>query len=311
MRAQPGTSSLRAILYMDEIFGYMPPTANPPSKMLFLTLLKQARAYGLGLVLATQNPVDLDYKGLSNTGTWFIGRLQTERDKMRVMEGLEGATAGGKFDKQGMERTLAGLGKRVFLLHNVHENEPVVFSTRWVMSYLPGPVYARSDQAPDEGSQGGACDSWRRRPSRRPPPPKRKKPVPIARRRRCRRRWISTSYRPSARPARARSWCIFPWWWRRRDVGYSSARYNLNDEKRFGLVCEIDDGPVPVDWDNARSWTLDFDQLETEPGRRCELFGVAGAGPQRKELCKVGEASEALVAQQQVAHAVQERDHSR
>ena len=98
MRAQQGTSSLRAILYMDEIFGYMPPVANPPSKRLFLTLLKQARAYGLGLVLSTQNPVDLDYKGLSNTGTWFIGRMQTERDKARVMEGLEGASDG-SFDK--------------------------------------------------------------------------------------------------------------------------------------------------------------------------------------------------------------------
>jgi hypothetical protein len=139
MRSQPGTSSLRAILYMDEIFGYMPPVANPPSKKLFLTLLKQARAYGLGLVLATQNPVDLDYKGLSNTGTWFIGRLQTERDKARVMEGLEGATAG-NFDKQKMERTIAGLGKRRFLLHNVHEDEPVVFSTRWALSYLAGPL---------------------------------------------------------------------------------------------------------------------------------------------------------------------------
>ena len=117
----------------------MPPVANPPSKKLFLTLLKQARAYGLGLVLSTQNPVDLDYKGLSNTGTWFIGRLQTERDKARVMEGLEGAS-GGNFNKQAMERTIAGLGKRRFLLHNVHENEPVVFGTRWVMSYLAGPL---------------------------------------------------------------------------------------------------------------------------------------------------------------------------
>src|SRR5210317_1069527 len=140
MRTQPGTSSLRAILYMDEIFGYMPPVANPPSKKLFLTLLKQARAYGLGLVLSTQNPVDLDYKGLSNTGTWFIGRLQTERDKARVMEGLEGAAHGGRFDRQKMEQTLAGLGKRRFLLHNVHEDEAVVFNTRWVMSYLAGPL---------------------------------------------------------------------------------------------------------------------------------------------------------------------------
>src|SRR5690606_23098308 len=140
MRAQQGTTSLRAILYMDEIFGYMPPVANPPSKQLFLTLLKQARAYGLGLVLATQNPVDLDYKGLSNTGTWFIGRLQTERDKARVMEGLEGVAHGGRFDRSAMEQTLAGLAKRQFLLHNVHEDEAVVFNTRWAMSYLAGPM---------------------------------------------------------------------------------------------------------------------------------------------------------------------------
>ena len=93
MRSQPGTSSLRAMLYMDEVFGYFPPTANPPSKTPMLTLLKQARAFGLGVVLATQNPVDLDYKGLSNCGTWFLGRLQTERDKLRVLDGLEGASA--------------------------------------------------------------------------------------------------------------------------------------------------------------------------------------------------------------------------
>ena len=141
MRSQPGTSSLRALLYMDEIFGYFPPTANPPSKQPMLTLLKQARAFGLGCVLATQNPVDLDYKGLSNTGTWFLGRLQTERDKMRVLEGLEGAaaSAGTKFDKQKMEQTLAGLGSRVFLMNNVHEDQPVIFKTRWALSYLRGP----------------------------------------------------------------------------------------------------------------------------------------------------------------------------
>ena len=112
MRGQPGTTSLRALLYMDEIFGYFPPVANPPSKLPLMTLLKQARAFGLGVVLATQNPVDLDYKGLANTGTWFIGRLQTERDKARVLEGLRGASAsaGKTFDKNRMEQTLAGLG---------------------------------------------------------------------------------------------------------------------------------------------------------------------------------------------------------
>jgi hypothetical protein len=119
MRTQPGTTSLRAILYMDEIFGYFPPVKNPPSKAPLMTLLKQARAFGLGVVLSTQNPVDLDYKGLSNTGTWFIGRLQTDRDKARVLEGLEGAAAGTGFDRGSMEEILAGLGQRVFLLNNV------------------------------------------------------------------------------------------------------------------------------------------------------------------------------------------------
>ena len=142
MRRQSGTSSLRALLYMDEVFGYLPPTARPPSKRPMLTLLKQARAFGLGVMLATQNPVDLDYKALSNAGTWFLGRLQTERDKARVVEGLEGAstTQGKPFDRGAMEATLAGLGSRVFLLNNVHESGPEVFHTRWAMSYLRGPL---------------------------------------------------------------------------------------------------------------------------------------------------------------------------
>jgi len=142
MRAQPGTGSLRALLYMDEVFGYLPPSANPPSKTPMLTLLKQARAYGLGVVLATQNPVDLDYKALSNAGTWFLGRLQTERDKMRVLDGLEGASAatGMAFDRARVEKILSGLDSRVFLMNNVHDERPELFRTRWAMSYLRGPL---------------------------------------------------------------------------------------------------------------------------------------------------------------------------
>jgi hypothetical protein len=142
IRTRPGTQSLRAILYMDEVFGYLPPSRIPPSKPPLLTLLKQARAYGLGVVLATQNPVDLDYKALSNAGTWFLGRLQTERDKNRVMDGLDGAAA---FDEDGldrreMDRILGGLESRTFLLNNVHDDGPVLFRTRWAMSYLRGPM---------------------------------------------------------------------------------------------------------------------------------------------------------------------------
>jgi hypothetical protein len=139
MRGLSGTSSLRAVVYMDEILGYFPPVANPPSKAPLLTLLKQARAFGIGVVLATQNPVDLDYKGLANTGTWFLGRLQTERDKARMLDGLEGLAAGA-MNRAETDRLLSALDKRVFLLHNVHESAPVLFQTRWTLSYLRGPL---------------------------------------------------------------------------------------------------------------------------------------------------------------------------
>lgn len=140
MRRQPGTPSLRALLYMDEIFGYLPPVANPPSKGPLLLLLKQARAFGLGLLVATQNPADLDYKALANCGTWFIGRLQTDRDKMRILEGLESASAGRGTDRATLNELLNSLGKRIFLLNSVHLSAPVVFTTRWTMSYLRGPL---------------------------------------------------------------------------------------------------------------------------------------------------------------------------
>lgn len=141
MRTQSGTTSLRALLYMDEVFGFFPPIGEPPSKRPLLTMLKQARAFGLGVVLATQNPVDLDYKGLSNTGTWFIGRLQTDKDKERLIDGLTGAGSGATgLSKKKLLSLISGLKKRVFLLHNVHEKQPALFGTRWVLSYLRGPL---------------------------------------------------------------------------------------------------------------------------------------------------------------------------
>ena len=162
MRSQSGTSSLRAILYMDEVFGFLPPVAEPPSKRPLLTLLKQARAYGVGLVLATQNPVDIDYKALSNCGTWFLGRLQTERDVARVAEGLVGAAsaAGQGLDRGDVERLLAGLRSRVFLLNNVHESGPLLFHTRWAMSYLRGPLTRREIQllSPERGAPAPSAE---------------------------------------------------------------------------------------------------------------------------------------------------------
>ncbi len=143
MRSQSGTTSLRAVLYIDEMFGYFPPyPKNPPTKDPILRLLKQARAFGLGLILATQNPGDLDYKGLSNAGTWFIGRLQSENDRARVMGGLESlASADSQLNLKDVERLIADIEPRVFLMHNVHDNEgPVLVHTRWSMSYLRGPL---------------------------------------------------------------------------------------------------------------------------------------------------------------------------
>jgi len=143
MRTQSGTTSLRALLYFDEVFGFFPPhPANPPSKEPLLFLLKQARAFGVGVVLVTQNPVDLDYKGLTNAGTWFIGKLQTDRDKARVLEGMEGAiqAAGTSLDRRTLDQTISALRSRVFLMHNVHADAPAVFMTRWAMSYLRGPL---------------------------------------------------------------------------------------------------------------------------------------------------------------------------
>lgn len=141
MRRQSGSSSLQALLYFDEVLGYLPPVSKPPSKPLLIRLLKQARAFGLGLLLTTQNPIDLDYKALSNAGTWFIGKLQTEQDKARVLDGLEGISIGDSgLDRKKVDTLISSLDKRVFLLHNVHEDEPEVFYTRWAMAYLGGPI---------------------------------------------------------------------------------------------------------------------------------------------------------------------------
>jgi hypothetical protein len=167
VRGLPGSSGLRAILAIDEVFGFLPPVAEPPSKRPLLTLLKQARAFGLGVVLGTQNPVDLDYKGLGNIGTWFLGRLQTERDKQRLLDGLEGV-AGTGLPRADLDRLISGLAKRVFLMRNVHEPEPVLFQTRWAMSYLAGPMSREQLRRLGEGRPAGESGAQR---GQAPPPP--------------------------------------------------------------------------------------------------------------------------------------------
>jgi hypothetical protein len=257
MRSQPGTTSLRAILYMDEIFGYFPPVKNPPSKTPLLTLLKQARAFGLGVVLSTQNPVDLDYKGLSNTGTWFIGRLQTDRDKQRVLEGLEGAAAGTGFDRARMEETLAGLRKRVFLLNNVHETAPVTFQTRWAMSYLRGPLTreqirtlmaGRKDQMPAPGPA---------------PMMQAVQPTPAANKPPVMPPGIDVYYLPASGAGEGLEY--FPALAGWIDVHYSSTEYKVSASHKLALALMLEEGQLVLDWDMAEEITLDPADLETEP----------------------------------------------
>ncbi|MFY9571124.1 MAG: ATP-binding protein [Blastocatellia bacterium] len=279
MRAQSGTTSLRAILYMDEIFGYFPPVANPPSKLPLLTLLKQARAFGLGIVLATQNPVDLDYKGLANTGTWFIGRLQTERDKQRVLEGLEGAAAtqGSGFNRREMEETLAGLGSRVFLMNNTHEDAPEVFQTRWTMSYLRGPLTrnqikvlvdpikaASSSQGPiaESGPAGAASTA---------------KPVAKA-----------SSDASSARPAippgvpqffipargnppEGNALLYRPMILGAGTVRFADTKLGVDESHDVVCIAAITDQAVPVSWDEAQEAGVAVSDLEKEPAEDAQF----------------------------------------
>jgi hypothetical protein len=267
VRTQPGTASLRAVLYMDEIFGFFPPVSNPPSKAPLLTLLKQARAYGLGVVLSTQNPVDLDYKGLSNTGTWFIGRLQTERDKERVMAGLEGAAAGAGYDHRQMEKVLAGLEKRTFLLRNVHENEPVLFQTRWALSYLAGPMTREQIKtlvqdplavAP-KGYQGGVtAGSLGQVPeagvaSAAPLPPSLPPEIDVL--------YLAAS-------GVGKELVYYPAVTGLLDIHYYDARRRIDTTRTTALAAELGEGPVPLDWDNAMAFHPPALRSEPLPGVR-------------------------------------------
>jgi len=286
MRAQPGTSTLRAVLYMDEIFGYLPPVANPPSKPLFLTLLKQARAYGLGLALATQNPVDLDYKGLSNTGTWFIGRLQTERDKARVMEGLEGVAHGGRFDRRGMEQSLAGLSKRRFLLHNVHEDHAVVFETRWVMSYLAGPMTREQIRALMAGRGAAAVESGARSATG---PAGRGPPSPPA---------APPSGRLPLLPPGISQWHLvtpaagivyYPRVYAAAEVAFSNARYGVDERREYRYTVEIDDAGA-IDWQRAEALAGDHRLADSGAG----AAGYAGCPAAAADERNYGKWSKAL-----------------
>lgn len=253
MRAQPGTTSLRALLYMDEIFGFFPPVANPPSKQPLLTLLKQARAFGLGVVLATQNPVDLDYKGLANAGTWFIGRLQTDRDRARVLEGLEGV-AGRGLDRGRADWILSQLRNRLFLMHNVHEDAPSVFETRWVMCYLRGPLTrAQIRTLTETRRQAVAVREATRLVEQtiaRPVlPPE-----------------IPQYFLPVRGPARAGTRLVFePRLAAAAQVRFIDARMQVDSAQDVFVLAPLRAGALAVDWQESLEIGLNVDELEREP----------------------------------------------
>ena len=276
VRTQSGTTSLRAILYMDEIFGYFPPVANPPSKLPLLTLLKQARAFGLGVVLATQNPVDLDYKGLANTGTWFIGRLQTERDKERVLEGLEGIAVGTgqKFDKQAMEQLLAGLDKRIFLLNNVHDDGPELFETRWALSYLRGPLTRAQIKLLMDPLKANTTAptpvATTTAPVSAPPvePPKNERPLLPPE--------ITQYYIPVRSSGVANATLTYqPMLLGAAEVHYSSSK-TVDLTQQLALLASFSEGPVSLDWGQATSLDLPVEDLESEPQPNAQYIAVPG-----------------------------------
>jgi hypothetical protein len=282
---------------MDEIFGYFPPVANPPSKLPLLTLLKQARAFGVGVVLATQNPVDLDYKGLANTGTWFIGRLQTERDRARVLDGLEGAAAGSdkRFDRAAMEEILGGLGNRVFLLNNVHEDAPEVFESRWAMSYLRGPLTrsqikqlmavrkpapAPSPPAPMPASTAAAPLTG---PGRVPSAPK---PAPAAARDGARPvlpPGVSQHFVPVRGTAPAGGLLVYhPTVLGAATVRFADAKAGIDQTEEVVVATPIRDAAVPVSWEAAEAIHIPVADLEATPGEPAGWAALPSAAAKAK-----------------------------
>jgi len=273
IRSQSGTTSLRALLYIDELFGYMPPVANPPSKKPLLTLLKQARALGLGVVVATQNPVDLDYKGLSNAGTWFIGRLQTERDRDRVLDGLAGISGAKAFDRTTMSKTISGLGKRVFLMHNVHENEPAVFETRWTMSYLAGPMTREQIKqlAQQEDGAKAAPVSMKAIRTEEEGGLSSQRPV------------LPADVDPFVMPVRGSlpqgaALALRPFLFGQAEVLFSLSEKKVDFESTVRKMTPITDGPVAVDWEKGKTIDADVSDLSKDIPEGAAFAALPRAG---------------------------------
>ena len=264
-RRQGGSPSLRALLYMDEVFGYLPPVANPPSKLPLLTLLKQARAAGVGVMLATQNPVDLDYKALSNTGTWFLGKLQTERDKARVLDGLEGVSS--SWTRDDLDRTLSGLRSRVFLMHNVHEKEPVTFETRWALSYLRGPLTR------DELKRAAGAPSAVPLQATAPTPVTAPAPAAAAQSKPVLPAGITEYFLPASTTPSAYEPVVYG----SALVQYTDAKRGIDVTAPVHAVVPVKDGAIAVNWENASPIDTPPDSLTKGSGSTAAHYGTLPA----------------------------------
>jgi hypothetical protein len=302
MRTQPGTTSLRALIYMDEIFGFFPPVANPPSKRPMLNLLKQARAFGVGIVLTTQNPVDLDYKGLANAGTWFIGRLQTEQDKNRLLDGLDSASSevGEHLDRNRISRLISSLDNRVFLLHNVHEEAPIVFQTRWAMSYLRGPLtrmqvgQLMSNQGPDRitpskpeivGMTRPAPSNIAQRGLTTAPPPLAPeiKQVHLAMRKGAAEAMTAIE-RKEGGPVEVkdRSLVYEPNLLGIGHINFVDMRLNVNEQESYSLLARMPSGVEMLNWDQAFPVNLTQKDLIDRPEPNAQFDKLPDSGKLRE-----------------------------
>lgn len=282
MRRQQGASSLKTLLYMDEIFGYFPPTANPPSKKPMLLLLKQARAFGVGVVLATQNPVDLDYKGLSNIGTWFVGRLQTRQDQEKVVEGIV-AASDGNLNTRRVKKLLSDMKGRQFLLNSVHLDEPLFFETRWVMSYLKGPIsksdikklmkHKKMGSAPaPESSIGDSVDTTHENTSDGGPPPV----VPE-----------DIEQRYHLHDVLSDDVIFEPWLSGAASVRFFNAKRNIDIVKKVNLRLFLNESFLRPDWEGAGEGTYCLDDCILNPPGNSSFYPLPPTFAKLKNFRKV------------------------
>ena len=282
-------------------FGYFPPVANPPSKLPLLTLLKQARAFGLGVLLATQNPVDLDYKGLSNTGTWFIGRLQTENDKPRVLDGLEGAsqTIGKSFNRQKIDKIISGLQNRTFLMSNAHEDGLEVLQTRWALSYLRGPLSRDQIKVLMEPQRQNlqvsevrpstptmttpllANKTEDKTPSANIPPTNSNIPQPQGRPTlspNISQFFISTPFGVADTNDKNKQSIYHPYILGGASINFVDKKSKVDLVKEEIFITPVTDGPVPVEWRQAKKIQIKLSELQKDPSQPLQFVQLPNAG---------------------------------